>query len=53
MLKMPTAIHQIQKPFDKFRALTKKVMAVPHAEIEKRETQYKEQRKIKSHHRHR
>jgi hypothetical protein len=40
-------------PFEKFAALTKKVVSVPRIEIQKRETEYKEQRKIKSHHRHR
>jgi len=40
--------------FGKFRALTKRIISVPHAEIQKRETQWKNGRKEhKSHHRHR
>jgi hypothetical protein len=41
-----------ETPFERFSALTKKIVSVPRAEIQKRETRYKEQRKIKNHHRH-
>jgi hypothetical protein len=41
------------KPFERFRQFTKQVMTVPKAEIDKREIEYKQQRKVKSHHRHR
>ncbi len=41
-------------PFENFRDLTKRVIAIPHAEIQKRETEWKNGRKEhKSHHRHR
>jgi len=50
---MPTAIHQIQKPSEKFRNAMKQILSVPKKELDRRETAYKEQRKIKSHHRHR
>jgi hypothetical protein len=50
---MPTAIHQIQKPSDKFRNAMKQILSVPKKELDRREAEYKQQRKIKSHHRHR
>jgi len=42
-----------ETPFERFKRLTERVISVPRAEIQKREAKYKEQRKIKSHHRHR
>jgi hypothetical protein len=42
-----------ETPFEKFKQLTTRVVSVPRSEIQKREVEYKEQRKIKSHHRHR
>jgi hypothetical protein len=42
-----------ETPFDKFKKLIEKVVSVPRTEIQKREVEYKEQRKIKNHHRHR
>jgi len=42
-----------ETPFERFKKLTEKVVSVPRTEIQKRETEYKEQRKIKNHHRHR
>jgi hypothetical protein len=42
-----------QKPSEKFRKAMKQILSVPKKELERRELQYKEQRKIKSHHRHR
>jgi len=42
-----------ETPFERFKKLTEKVVSVPRAEIQKREVEYKEQRKIKNHHRHR
>ena len=48
---MPTATEQ--KPSDKFRKAMKQILSVPKKELERRELEYKEQRKIKSHHRHR
>jgi len=50
---MPTAPHQIQKPFDKFRKAMKQGQLAPKKELDRREAEYKQQRKIKSHHRHR
>jgi hypothetical protein len=48
---MPTATEQ--KPSDKFKKAMKQILSVPKKELDRRELQYKEQRKIKSHHRHR
>jgi hypothetical protein len=42
-----------QKPSEKFRKAMKQILSVPKKELERRELEYKEQRKIKSHHRHR
>jgi hypothetical protein len=42
-----------ETPFEKFKRLTTRVVSVPRTEIQKREVEYKEQRKIKNHHRHR
>jgi hypothetical protein len=50
---MPTAIHQIQKPSDKFRNAMRQILSVDKRELDRREAEYKKQRKIKSHHRHR
>ena len=36
-----------ETPFDKFLAFTKKVVAVPKAEIDRREAEYKKARKKK------
>jgi hypothetical protein len=44
---------QAETPFERFKRLTARLISVPRAEIQKREIKYKEQRKIKSHHRHR
>jgi hypothetical protein len=44
---------QSETPFERFKRLTARVIAVPRTEIQKREIKYKEQRKIKSQHRHR
>jgi hypothetical protein len=48
---MPTSTEQ--KPTDKFKKAMKQILSVPKKELDRRELQYKEQRKIKSHHRHR
>jgi hypothetical protein len=48
---MPTATEQ--KPSEKFRTAMKQILSVPKKELDRRELEYKEQRKIKSHHRHR
>jgi hypothetical protein len=50
---MPTAIHQIQKPSAKFRNAMRQILSVDKRELDRREAEYKEQRKIKSHKRHR
>jgi hypothetical protein len=42
-----------QKPSEKFRKAMKQILSVPKKELERRELEYKEQRKIKSQHRHR
>jgi hypothetical protein len=42
-----------QKPSEKFRKAVKQILSVSKKELTRRELQYKEQRKIKSHHRHR
>jgi hypothetical protein len=43
-----------ETPFERFKRLTKRVVSVPHAEIQKRETEWKNGRKQhKSYHRHR
>ena len=43
-----------ETPFERFKRLTKHVVSVPHAEIQKRETEWKNGRKQhNSHHRHR
>jgi len=43
-----------ETPFERFKRLTSRVISVPHAEIQKRETQWKNGRKQhKSHKRHR
>jgi hypothetical protein len=48
---MPTATEQ--KPSEKFRNAMKQILSVPKKELERRELQYKQQREIKNHHRHR
>jgi len=48
---MPTATEP--KPSEKFRKAMRQILSVPKKELERRELQYKEQRKIKSHNRHR
>jgi len=48
---MPTATEQ--KPSEKFQKAMQKILSVPKKELERRELEYKQQRKIKSHHRHR
>jgi len=48
---MPTAAEQ--KPSEKFQRAIRKILSVPKKELDRRELQYKEQRKIKNHHRHR
>jgi hypothetical protein len=50
---MPTAVHQIQKPSTKFRSAMKQILSVDKRELDRREAEYKKQRKIKNHHRHR
>jgi hypothetical protein len=42
-----------QTPFEKFLAFTKKVVAVPKAEIDKREAEYQRERKKLRKQRHR
>src|SRR5438132_10072957 len=42
-----------QKPSERFRKAVKQTFTVSKKELARRELQYKEQRKIKSHHRHR
>jgi len=42
-----------QKPSEKFRKAMKQILSVPKKELDRRELQYKEQRKIKNHRRHR
>ena len=41
------------KPSEKFRKAMKQILSVPKSELTRREAEYKEQRKIKSHKRHR
>jgi hypothetical protein len=36
-----------QTPFERFKRLTTRVVSVPHAEIQKRETEWKKARKLK------
>jgi hypothetical protein len=48
---MPTATEQ--RPSEKFRKAMKQILSVPKKELERRELEYKQQRKIKSHNRHR
>jgi len=48
---MPAATEQ--KPSEKFRKAMRQILSVPKKELERRELQYKEQRKIKNHNRHR
>ncbi|HEV3393478.1 MAG TPA: hypothetical protein VG103_08230 [Chthoniobacterales bacterium] len=48
---MPTATEQ--KPSDKFKKAMRQILSVPKKELDRRELEYKEQRKVKSHHRHR
>jgi hypothetical protein len=50
---MPTAIHQIQKPSAKFRNAMRQILSIDKRELDRREAEYKKQRKIKNHHRHR
>jgi hypothetical protein len=42
-----------QKPSEKFKRAIKQILSVPKKELERRELQYKQQRKIKNHNRHR
>jgi len=48
---MPTATEQ--NPSDKFKKAMKQILSVDKKELSRRELEYKEQRKIKSHNRHR
>jgi hypothetical protein len=48
---MPTATEQ--KPSDKLIKALKQILSVPKKEFDRRGLAYKQQRKIKSHHRHR
>jgi len=41
------------KPSEKFRKAMKQILSVPKKELDRRELEYRQQRKIKSHHRHR
>jgi hypothetical protein len=52
---MPSAKpSKAETPFERFKTLTTRIVSVPRAEIQKRETQWKDGRKQhKSHHRHR
>ena len=54
-MKEQKAVHrQAETPFERFKRLTKRVVSVPHADIQKRETEWKNGRKQhKSHHRRR
>jgi hypothetical protein len=47
---VPTATEQ--KPSEKFKKAMKQILSVPKKELDRREAEYKEQRKIKNHHRH-
>jgi hypothetical protein len=40
-----------ETPFERFKRFTAKIVSVPHSEIKKREAEWKNGRKIKSHHR--
>jgi hypothetical protein len=42
-----------QKPSEKFRKAMKQILSVPKKELERRELEYKQQRRIKTHNRHR
>ena len=53
MVRPTQEVNRPETPFERFKKLIEKVVSVPRAEIQKREVEYKEQRKIKSHHRHR
>jgi hypothetical protein len=48
---MPPATEQ--KPSEKFRKAMKQILSVPKKELERRELEYKQQRKIRNHNRHR
>jgi hypothetical protein len=48
---MPTTTEQ--NPSDKFKKAMKQILSVPKSELARREAEYKAQRKIKNHHRHR
>jgi len=50
---MPAAIHQIQKPSAKFRNAMRQILSMDKRELDRREAEYKQQRKIKNYHRHR
>jgi len=47
---MPTATEQ--KPSEKFKKAMLKILSVPKKELDRREAEYKQQRKIRSHNRH-
>ncbi|HYR23369.1 MAG TPA: hypothetical protein VEP30_10675 [Chthoniobacterales bacterium] len=42
-----------ESPSDKFKKAMKQILSVPKKELDRRELDYKEQRKIKSYNRHR
>ena len=42
-----------QKPSEIFLKAVRQILSVPKSELNRREAEYKEQRKIKNHHRHR
>ncbi len=49
----PANVSETEKPSEKFRNAVKQILSIPKKELERRELQYKQQRKIKSHNRHR
>jgi len=51
MSDMPATVEQ--KPSEKFQKVMRKILSVDKKELNRRELEYKQQRKIKSHHRHR
>ena len=50
---MPAKSKTEETPFEKFKKLTTQVVSVPRAEIQKRETEWKNGRKAKSQRQHR
>jgi hypothetical protein len=44
---MPTTVRKIEKPSDKFRNAMRQILSVPKNELDRRQAEYKKQRKAK------